>query len=571
MSKKTSRRSIATSPLFLFFILLVVISSISSIVLLSRHHAQKEQKKPDDVPRRSQGSQEQLRNAMANSTRVSSTADATQVRTAQAVSDGVASNAQLGSQSLGKSEPESSSMSGSETGADVKAAKDVATSKPHSDGEGKHSKKRHHNAAHANPGGDEDEEDSDGSVGKQRHRGKTSKHSSRDSDEESAGADEEADSSEKETRKKGGSKQHHKHRHHHEKHGKKEASESESESEDTQSMPTAESSSNGYVDVKLGDVTIVTAYYRIESKHSDEEYDHWIANMMSITDPMIIFTSEDLAPNLKRQRAHSKDLTKIVIQPLSDSLMGTNFTREFWNGEFKKDPEAFRHKSVELYWIWNEKPNWLRQAAEMNPFHSSFFAWVDIGYLRESKNKYKGKQMIRRLPSTIKDHEVMLLNVNTFKIKDMDPNILLHDNRVGGNFIAGRSEGVHEWYKHYYAVMWKFIEGGFFVGKDQHMMASVCAQRGPKLCYLIAPTHPSKKLDRVTKWFIILPALHGDIPLVRAWFPAPPSPAVNKEEGPVVLEELAKDIDEVDFTVCVCVFVCVYVCVRVVVCLWVFA
>jgi hypothetical protein len=93
--------------------------------------------------------------------------------------------------------------------------------------------------------------------------------------------------------------------------------------------------------------------------------------------------------------------------------------------------------------------------------------------------------------------------------------------------------------------MWKFIEGGFFVGKDQHMMASVCAQRGPKLCYLIAPTHPSKKLDRVTKWFIILPGLHGDIPLVRAWFPAPPSPAVNKEEGPVVLEDLVKNIDEV--------------------------
>lgn len=46
-------------------------------------------------------------------------------------------------------------------------------------------------------------------------------------------------------------------------------------------------------------VTLVTAYFRIKSKHSDNDYDHWMANTMSVLDPMIIFTSADLADKMR--------------------------------------------------------------------------------------------------------------------------------------------------------------------------------------------------------------------------------------------------------------------------------
>ncbi len=398
--------------------------------MLSYHHSQKPDDQRSDTPRRSQDAQGQIKDAVANSS---------SAKTVASISPGKSG---LEKSSIAVTPAPKKDLDSShkpqdvhETGANVQGVHSGADSGDDSQKHDMDSGNEHHSSKSSHTE-NTDEEASDSDMDN-KHEGKrkNNKHASHEDSEDQPAGDSEDDGSSTE-KGKHSRKKSNKHHHHH-KHGKKTTTTSEAESSSNKPAPE---SGNAYVNVKLGEVTIVTAYYRIESKHSDDEYDHWISNILSITDPMIIFTSEDLAPNLKRQRAHSKDITKIVIQPLSQSLMGTNFTREFWNGEFKKDPEAFRHKSVELYWIWNEKPNWLKQAVDMNPFHSSFFVWVDIGYLRENKNKYKGKQMIVRIPATITDHQVMLLNVNTYKIKDMDPTALLHDNRVGGNFIGGRAE-----------------------------------------------------------------------------------------------------------------------------------
>ena len=40
--------------------------------------------------------------------------------------------------------------------------------------------------------------------------------------------------------------------------------------------------------------TIVTAYYKMRSKHSYEEYLSWMSNMLTFTDCMVIFTEQNL-------------------------------------------------------------------------------------------------------------------------------------------------------------------------------------------------------------------------------------------------------------------------------------
>jgi hypothetical protein len=48
----------------------------------------------------------------------------------------------------------------------------------------------------------------------------------------------------------------------------------------------------------------------------------------------------------------------------------------------------------------------------MNHFSSSFFAWVDIGYLREKEDsRFKGKQLIKRLPHLITENQVNVVAV----------------------------------------------------------------------------------------------------------------------------------------------------------------
>ena len=49
-------------------------------------------------------------------------------------------------------------------------------------------------------------------------------------------------------------------------------------------------------------VTIVTAYYKIRSKHSSEEYLSWMSNFLTLQDCMVIFTQHDFVSTIQTQR-----------------------------------------------------------------------------------------------------------------------------------------------------------------------------------------------------------------------------------------------------------------------------
>merc|ERR1719237_403548 len=44
--------------------------------------------------------------------------------------------------------------------------------------------------------------------------------------------------------------------------------------------------------------TIVTAYFKMRSKHSHEEYLSWMSNMLTLKDCMVIFTQPELVETL---------------------------------------------------------------------------------------------------------------------------------------------------------------------------------------------------------------------------------------------------------------------------------
>ena len=52
----------------------------------------------------------------------------------------------------------------------------------------------------------------------------------------------------------------------------------------------------------LGNVTIVTAYYRMSSKHSNEEYLSWMSNFLTLQDCMVIFTQPDFVSTIQMLR-----------------------------------------------------------------------------------------------------------------------------------------------------------------------------------------------------------------------------------------------------------------------------
>merc|ERR1740130_174232 len=104
--------------------------------------------------------------------------------------------------------------------------------------------------------------------------------------------------------------------------------------------------------------------------------------MLSLQDTMVIYTTPSLVPSMVRLRAHAIDRTRVVPMMLSDTRMARSYPKEFWDFQHSIDPERRIHVDYRLYWIWNDKTELLTRVVNQNPFNSTFFAWVDIGYFR---------------------------------------------------------------------------------------------------------------------------------------------------------------------------------------------
>ena len=224
--------------------------------------------------------------------------------------------------------------------------------------------------------------------------------------------------------------------------------------------------------------TIVTAYFRIKHKHSYEEYMQWMQNILSLKDAMVIYTTRDMVPIITSFRTHAWDRTKVIVTTLQDTTMATNYTDAFWAQQKTLDWAPKFHPSKEIYWIWNEKTEFLKRIVDQNPFKSEFFAWVDIGYMRSKK--YNGKEMLLNIPADLKEDQVLMLDVSTL----VNPPKHIGQNWVGGGFIGGYALGVIRWHKAYYNTLHE--NRNQFIGMDQPWMWRTC-EKYKGLCQLVKP------------------------------------------------------------------------------------
>ena len=252
------------------------------------------------------------------------------------------------------------------------------------------------------------------------------------------------------------------------------------------------------------EVTIVTAFYTIPSKHTTQEYKTWMKNLLLIRNNMVIFTdskNHEFIQKLRSRYNGSNNIyTKIIVEDLSKSKIGSFRNKAFWSSQIKLDLEIDAHHSYQLYWIWNEKTNWLYRVSKINPFNSTFFAWIDIGYIRNEV--VHGESLIRCLPHDFHPNQVMLLKIDDV----VDPNLQgynIASATLGGGFIGGYSAGIERWHRIYYKTFEEFVQKNEFVGKDQVLMNSICMNY-MDLCYIIPAG-----CCYGDPWFFIVPFLHG--------------------------------------------------------------
>jgi hypothetical protein len=267
---------------------------------------------------------------------------------------------------------------------------------------------------------------------------------------------------------------------------------------------------NGMVSISPKSVTIVTAFFPLEkSKHTKQQYESWIRRFLKLQDNMVVFCPPEWVRRIQMMRSWNNSRLPIHIVPmfLNETRIFQEYKddRNVWKVQHSRDPERETHKDPMLYVIWNEKASWVQKAIEIDPFSSDFFAWVDIGYMRSDLLLHK--RMIRFLPQSLRQDQVLLLNVKPFininHLKGRLKNATLY---TGGGFIGGSKLGLTTWAQKYYALLKNNIQSNF-IGKEQEWMTILCMQEQKHdLCHTVDAN--SRDYRPQDPWFYMAPYLH---------------------------------------------------------------
>jgi hypothetical protein len=227
-------------------------------------------------------------------------------------------------------------------------------------------------------------------------------------------------------------------------------------------------------------ITIVTGYQRIKSKHRISDYNNWIKNLLKLNKSMIFFIDKSISNKIIYQRP--KEYLNKTIWVLVDIDEFYSYQR-FYN-DFKKsyisDVEHFRHNPF-LYVTWAEKCNFLKIAAMKNIFGSKCIYWVDAGNFR---NEIQMQSYIN-WPSIKKCYEDGRVIINEkLKISDyikeglkkFDINIhkeFQYNYNVDASTFGGEINYVIQFCNLYYKTIKLFIRKKIFIGKEQNIMAYI--------------------------------------------------------------------------------------------------
>ena len=225
------------------------------------------------------------------------------------------------------------------------------------------------------------------------------------------------------------------------------------------------------------ETTIVTAYFPLtRAKHSQSHYLSWLENLLSFCQsPMVIFTTADFHPILYRLRRNGSLPAFFIVNyksplqmPPIEPLVAT-FERQH-----QTDPERAYH-SVELYAVWCAKSFMLNRSAELNPFRTKYFLYVDAGAFRSSGYRFERWPSKSSIPTIFSDQRLLLGMIAPLPRRFCPLQYKLSEgpvslNLVEGGFIGGSAGIIHWWTSVFYTTVHKYRDTNFFVGKDQTIM-----------------------------------------------------------------------------------------------------
>lgn len=247
--------------------------------------------------------------------------------------------------------------------------------------------------------------------------------------------------------------------------------------------------------------TIVTAYYDFPyKKHSSNLYSTWIKRFFSNIKANIVVFTDEKSSNVLKNVIEDMNNIRIIIFPISQFYTARFFS--YWQKDFQRDHE--RYHNPNLYMVWNEKTMFIQRAMKMNLFNTEYYAWTDIGIMRDDKHiPYISNYPNPTIIQTLKKDKVYLLNIDDFTEDDLRETEaterFMKCNRIGAGVIFGHKTILEKWTHFYYDMLNDFMSNDFFTGKEQSIMACVYLKHRESLIELIKPIE-----SPIDPWFYML-------------------------------------------------------------------
>lgn len=261
------------------------------------------------------------------------------------------------------------------------------------------------------------------------------------------------------------------------------------------------------------DYTIVTAFYIMKSKFSLDKYKEWISNFLGLHTNCICFTNEET----RSWFLECFDVSKIhfILFDMNDFIT----SKYDWEEQYQMDDEKFHTR--ELYMVWNEKINFLKKATEINPFHTEWFLWCDMGSMRSHiyKNQNFKTSHIFQILDNKKSYFFRICNGkhhNPYFLNHLEqyfPTPKQELNIIQGGFILSNINSIQSLHDEFYTLLDQLYEKGLFIGKDQCVYNSLITfSKITRVIELLNHRHSSLFWDY---WFFVYPFMLGTITSYR--------------------------------------------------------
>lgn len=232
----------------------------------------------------------------------------------------------------------------------------------------------------------------------------------------------------------------------------------------------------------MSNITFVSCFYIIKSKHPSSLYIQWMNNLIQIANKnqtkfnLVIFSNQESSIYININNSQN---IKVIIKPI-EQLYGYN-CKDYWIKNHKQNILLNTKTDWKLNMIWCEKVWFVYETMLKKYFDTEYYGWCDIGYFRDGSENFnnwpnnsiinnlnKSKIVYACVNNNKKIMEQLFNLINNKNAKGL-PNNQIPTNQVsiaGGFFMIHKSK-IEWWANTFIDTVIRYFENNYLIKDDQ--------------------------------------------------------------------------------------------------------